>query len=152
MWQHCPAPAPSRRFPSHPIRPIYSLLCYIRLRWFIFWKSIFKGPLSGDNVKNVEVTFLHLVSQMSASLKLELMLSVVSFCLFDCLFSFLRLFVLTFVWLHLVSQSSASPKLDLIILLSSVKGNSPPNLSPCPAWSNKQMMMKSDVYVLLRNL
>jgi len=33
----------------------------------------------------------------------------------------------------LVSQSSASPRLELIILLSTVKGNSSPNLPPCPA-------------------
>ena len=48
----------------------------------------------------------------------------------------------TFV--HLVNQSSASPKLELIILLSSVKGNSSPNLSPvCRPWWNKRWWQHS---------
>ena len=43
-------------------------------------------------------------------------------------------------FLNLVSQSSASPRLELIILLSTVKGNSSPNLPPCPAWWSKKQI------------
>ena len=45
-----------------------------------------------------------------------------------------------YTFLDLVSQSSASPRLELIILLSTVKGNSSPNLSPCPAWWSKKQI------------